>query len=365
MYSHKEATHAERGVSVYSEFDRLEEVIVGRAYSPSAFDYLEDFELKDMLQKILFETEEDLNQLVKIFTDFGCQVVRPEIPLHLNKNGEPYKFDLQTIDFNFPNHPLMPRDTVFTYANTVVECFTGSGGRLLENWAYRDILKNYFHVGSDWRSMPFPLLKNKNTYDDYNKADTILFHAANLIRCGKHIIHSYPTTKNGKWKGKGTEAGLDWMRSQFPAADFIQAPCQGHIDGKIALLKPGVLATWDSEYLPEQLKTWECVKIESPPPFPEHFMKIKKQRFYKDFVKQWLSEWIGYVDETVFDVNMFSLSTEYVITNGYNKQAYDAFRKNGIEGIPWNFRHQYFWDGAIHCVTLDVRRSGGAEDYLC
>ena len=106
------------------------------------------------------------------------------------------------------------------------------------------------------------------------------------------------------------------------------------------------------------------IQANSPNPFPEHFQKIKKQRFYKDFVTQWLKEWIGYVDETVFDVNMFSVSENLVITNGYNKDVFAKLKAFGVEAIPWNFRHQYFWDGAIHCVTLDIRRRGGFEDYF-
>jgi hypothetical protein len=351
-------------VSVYSEFDRLKEVIVGQAYSPSSFNYLKDLELRDMLQKILGETEEDLQVLIKIFEDYSVKVRRPNIELSLNNQESAQVFDLQKFKFTFPNHPLMPRDTLFLYGSKIVETFTGSNGRFLENWAYRELLKDYFLEGADWVSMPMPILQSQGNYVQYQQQREVLFHAANMIRCGKHIISSHPTRAE-KWNGKGTEIGFEWMKRQFPNAEIVQAPCQGHLDGKIALLKPGVLATWDTEYVPECFRKWKHIKIDSPPPFPEHFLKIKKQRFYKDFVKQWLSEWIGYVDETVFDVNMFSLSPELVITNGHNKEAYHQFKLSGIEGIPWNFRHQYFWDGAIHCITLDTRRDGGPENYLC
>jgi glycine amidinotransferase len=292
-------------------------------------------------------------------------VFRPDVPLSLNKQNDPYIFDLQTFQYTFPNHPLMPRDTLFVYGNQIIETFTGSGGRFLENWAYRNILKVCAANGADWQSMPVPMLCNKLTYAEYNNANEVLFHAANMVKCGEHIIVSHPTTKDGVWQGKGTEAGLHWLKKTVGEEKFVQAPCQGHIDGKMALLKPGVVATWDVKYLPDSLQKWSCIQIDSPPPFPEYFMKIKKQRFYKDFVQQWLSDWIGYVDETVFDVNMLSVSPELVITNGYNKEAYTAFKLHGIEAIPWNFRHQYFWDGAIHCVTLDLNRDGGPENYLC
>jgi len=61
---------------------------------------------------------------------------------------------------------------------------------------------------------------------------------------------------------------------------------------------------------------------------------------------------------------MFSVSEELVITNGYNKEIYKQFNKHNIEGWPWHFRHQHFWDGAVHCLTMDTIREGGQEDYF-
>lgn len=193
----------------------------------------------------------------------------------------------------------------------------------------------------------------------------ILFHAANVLKCGRDLFYSQPSVGAHVEKGKGTEVGIEWLKRTV-GGDYRwhAAPCAGHLDGKVALLKPGVLATWDPKFVPEALKGWRQIIVNSPNPFPEYFQKIKKQRFYKDFVTQWLKEWIGYVDETVFDVNMLSVSEKLVITNGYNKDVFEQLKQSGIEAIPWSFRHQYFWDGAIHCVTLDIRRKGEREDYL-
>jgi hypothetical protein len=30
--------------------------------------------------------------------------------------------------------------------------------------------------------------------------------------------------------------------------------------------------------------------------------------------------------------------------------------------VPW--RHRYFWDGGLHCITLDLRRDGTQQDYF-
>ena len=44
--------------------------------------------------------------------------------------------------------------------------------------------------------------------------------------------------------------------------------------------------------------------------------------------------------------------------------AFDHFKKHKVEPIIFNFRHRYFWDGGIHCITQDLYREGKQEDYF-
>jgi N-dimethylarginine dimethylaminohydrolase len=352
-------------VSIFTEFQPLEEVIVGSAYPPNAFSYSEDTELRDGLRKILEETEEDLQVLVKIIEDFGAKVRRPKNLFELGSNGKANRVDLGRFNFTFPNHALMPRDTVMILANKILQTYTRSENRFLENWAYYDLFMEYFSKGADWISAPTPPLSNDTKSYEELSEKLLLFHAANFVKCGTKIFHSQPA--RGEWSGtgKGTIHGLDWFRRQLSSEfNLVPAPCAGHLDGKLAILKPGLVVAWDRNHIPDIMKNWDAIIIEGKSPFPEHFKKIKKRRFYREFVQEWLKEWIGYVDETVFDVNMFSLSPELVITNGFNKECYKKLKSYGVEAIPWNFRHQFFWDGAVHCVTLDTRRRGGLENYF-
>ena len=83
-----------------------------------------------------------------------------------------------------------------------------------------------------------------------------------------------------------------------------------------------------------------------------------------NFVNTWLNDWVGYVEETVFDVNMLSLDENTIICNNYNKKAFEFFKKHKVEPIVFNFRHRYFWDGGVHCITQDLYREGTMEDYF-
>ncbi len=53
-------------INSYTSWQPLEEVIVGRAYSPDYFDFIDNAQVRNQLQQILAETEEDLDNLSRI-----------------------------------------------------------------------------------------------------------------------------------------------------------------------------------------------------------------------------------------------------------------------------------------------------------
>ena len=67
-------------VNSYTSWQPLEEVIVGRAYSPDYFDFIDNAQVRNQLQQILAETEEDLDNLAKTIQDYGAMVQRPDLP---------------------------------------------------------------------------------------------------------------------------------------------------------------------------------------------------------------------------------------------------------------------------------------------
>jgi len=44
---------------------------------------------------------------------------------------------------------------------------------------------------------------------------------------------------------------------------------------------------------------------------------------------------------------------------------FDFFKQQHVEPIITPFRHRFFWDGGIHCITNDIYRAGEAETYVC
>ncbi len=107
-----------------------------------------------------------------------------------------------------------------------------------------------------------------------------------------------------------------------------------------AILKPGVLLSskWDDQLdLAGDFPGWDICKIWDSSIWAAMAVgNLKKKTLmvlgmYKDkllqkslqFVDTYLKEWVGYVSDTVFDVNCLVLDEENVIFSAYNKQVFD------------------------------------------
>jgi hypothetical protein len=101
-------------VSSYTSWQPLEEVIVGRAYSPDYFDFIENAQVRNQLQQILSETEEDLAGLQKTIETYGARVRRPDLP-------DKHNFQQGQINGQgAPLPPLTPRDWQITLGDKLL-----------------------------------------------------------------------------------------------------------------------------------------------------------------------------------------------------------------------------------------------------
>lgn len=332
---------------IWTEWDTLKEIIVGRVYDPQDLDDIEDTEFRNGLQRILEESEEDFYDLSQLLQSYGVKVHRP--------NCE-YKGD-----FRYP--AVCPRDMHIVYGEQIVATIGGDPNRFYERQHYTDIIWNM--TDRRYSAMPTPALPRN--YMPYKSQEGIpLYHAANILKCGDTLLYTAPYNDNTypltRQFGRGTQAGLKWVQDTINAK-WIGLHESGHADGKLALIKPGLLMCWTPDMIPEELKSWDYIQVPKQP-VPEQFWQSKIQPIKAKNVAQWLDSWIGHVDETIFDVNILSVSPELVITNGYDKDIAAQLKRYNVEMVPFDFRHKFFWDGGLHCVTLDLTREGTCESYV-
>lgn len=345
---------------IWTEWDKLTEVIVGRVYDPDQFaneavntEWM-DNEFIDGFSRILQETNEDLDNLSRILQFQSIKVHRPK---RLDYKQETTRM----LDTFLPFPAVCPRDLQFAYGNNILSTVGSEVDRFNESDFFTQILTEKFREGRNLLSMPQPLLSNEEkSYS--NLEGQILYHSANLLKIGDAILYSVPYG-DGR-PGKGTYAGLDWIKRNIGYdVEWVEFQRSGHADGGMCLIKPGLLMVKDRTLIPSQLSDWDVIEIERKP-LSEYFNTITERGWYKDKVSNWLNHWMGKVGETIFDINGLSIDSETLMTNGYDRVMAAKLKEFRVELVPFDFRHRYFWDSGLHCVTLDLSREGSNERYI-
>jgi hypothetical protein len=387
--------------NIWNKWDKLQTVMLGDCYDPTFFREIKNTKVKSALQRIANETQEDLEGFEKVLKDFGCDVIRP----NMNKNDSIMNYTghdgrLMSI----PRSPLQPRDCQLVIGNTLFYTHNDHPGIKQSLDSYNKNFKNIHsplsevsfinHKGEgapDWPSYIDYIERfvNKQPFSDkphiHNELVDILreelpfgfaMPAPSITVVGRDIyVDIY---------GETPPMLIDYyckeFAKMFPTFKINILTIGGHSDGCFHTIKPGAILSldeiqtyndtfpnWDVCYLPDQ--SWEKVKP---------FLQLKRQNQGKwwvpgeedneeftHFVETWLQEWVGYVEETVFDVNVLVLDQHHVCVSQPDNEIVNAFlRKHNMEPVYVPWRHRYFWDGGIHCITLDLRRDGKQQDYF-
>lgn len=207
---------------------------------------------------------------------------------------------------------------------------------------------------------------NEIVYDQY-------INTASTTRVGKDLFFSLGNIIN---KVNEDNFMKKWKKL-FPDYNIHPLSIPGHTDGCFCPVKPGlILSLKGPEFYKDTFPGWEVVTLkgESWNKLRSFMNKKSKTRgrywvpdagdsFY-DYVNEWMDDWVTYVEETVFDLNMLVIDEKNVIVNGHNKIAFDAFERYGVTPHVVNFRHRYFWDGGLHCITSDISREGEQKSML-
>lgn len=338
-------------VNSYTSWQPLEEVIVGRAYDPDYFDFIDQPQVRNQLQQILSETAEDLDNLQKTIEQYGAVVRRPNLP-----DKDTFQ-SWQTAGGGAPLPPLTPRDWQITLGQKLLRVLPIN--ELDEVCAtYGDQVVNPH--GATWD--PNCILNGAS--------------ASCIVRVGRDVFFD----NSDFLKPEQTR----WIVDNVLGPDYRihEAVTDGHGDAVFAILKPGVILSSKHDVnlnFERDFPGWDVCKIwDSSIWAAMEVGKFKEENFngawyiqgqtptaeFTQFVDKYLSSWVGFVSETVFDVNCLVLDEENVIFSAYNKQVFDFCKKHKINPIISELRHSYFWDGGISCCTQDIRRRGGLETYL-
>lgn len=369
--------------SVYQHWDPLKVCVVGRSYPPEFYSWIQVPHVRSLFEKIAIETEEDYQNIIKKLQSFGVQVLRPELPKTTFVNGR------------YVSPPMTPRDYTVMIGNKFYENFDPilQFKNFYKNvkspdWPECHSIEEFYNLPSwiqnECREVHGLSLDLKHPYQHIY--DQIRSQGNQIKSHVNPIFNGAMVSRIGRDLYFGTnhyEQDQNHLRFLI-SAEFTHTRNHivntgGHSDGTYCPVCPGLIISlqdvptyantfpdWEVVYLPGQ--SWSKVL-----PFLDLKLKNKGKWWIPGFerdndvvntVEQWLGHWTGYVEETVFDVNMLIVDPKNVMVFNYNKQVFDALDRYGITAHVVPFRHRYFWDGGIHCVTSDLHREGSMQDYF-
>jgi hypothetical protein len=327
----------------------LKHVCVGQSYCREFYEPIKNSKVRESLQKIAVETEEDYTNLIKVLKSFDIKVSRPAIDENLtivdfiDGSGRINYESAQSFTL-IPRPPMQPRDSFLIIGSKVLP--TNHEFNSFKNSIFSNDLTSV--IANDMiQQFDAPLATVIG--------DTI------ILDCQEHAwLYKYFSTQFNEYKIKPVYIG-------------------GHNDAVYSVIKPGVLiSTYHYDNYKETFPGWSVkyIKNQSWNAIPG-WRKIKHSNVNKwwapdslvnsefsNFINTWLDHWLGYVTETVFDVNLLQIDTDVVLVNNYNKEMFDFLKKHKVEPIICPFRHRFFWDGGIHCITNDLYREGEKESYV-
>lgn len=348
----------------YCTFHPLKTAIVGDVFEFEQFNHLKNDKILSPLKKVIEETKEDLESLADTLKGLDVEVLRP--------NMQETPVDLSTYA---RKPPQQVRDDMAIVGDNVY-----IANNLPE---YQHILdripdKNKFYpkryMNYSDPSFTFDMnINDPRTPDQQRLLSTSFIHLL-----GKDLF--WGTNQPG-WKDSPliSHHKEKWENEGFRVNIQATEEMGGHGDATWCILKPGVIVTLhDLQNYEEKFPGWDILYLEDKYwDQLSDFRKMKKKVGGKwwiageedndqliDYVESWLGDWVGYCEETVFEVNMLSINSNCVLVNNYNKEVFEFFKKQDIEPIICKQRHRYFWDGGVHCLTQDLYREGEQESYL-
>ena len=252
-------------------------------------------------QRIIEETNQDLDTLATTLRSLGVEVLRPE-PLNFQTHDGMYNY--------------CPRDRLLVHGNTIVNPAMMYPCRDMELQCYHDIVD----AVENYHFMP--------------RNEGMTLDAANVCRLGKDKMLFLESAS-------GNRKAYEWLCSVFPdvTIELCNFYAGVHIDSTVVPLREGLVLLNGSRVTesncPKVFDDWEKIFVDD----------VESQDFYQ---YPYASKWIG--------LNMLSVDPTTVILDQRQISLARLLEKKGFTTIPMDLRHSRTLGGGFHCVTLDLWR---------
>jgi hypothetical protein len=360
--------------------------MVGKTYPPDFYSWIKNNSTRRKFEKLAEETEEDYQCLVNLLENkFNVKTVRPEFPKDT---------DCLFVDGKWVQPPTAPRDYFLMIHDRFWVPKVPNASHAW-NVYYRKHKKEEWPDGiarpedlnindrSFWQGFDDFRIKDQTHLDYKLKFYDHIFN--DILKQGNKIVYTKHDFINGCFVSRlgknlifATQTYHDnkndlsnKVNQLFPGTQNKIVDAQGHGDAVYCPVTPGLIISLnDISTYKDTFPDWEVVYLPDSDYAHmrkfEQSMKINKGRWFmpgfeKDqnlihLVDYYFDEWVGEVHETVFDVNILVVDPKNIIVSSHNDRVEQACARYGIDVHVSPFRHKYFWDCGIHCITNDLSR---------
>ena len=392
----------------YTPYKKLKTVVLGSFYTADYFDFIDNPAIRNPLQQIATEVNEDLDYYARVLESHGCHVLRPNL-VSVEKFVSHYQ---QYQQFILP--PLQPRNSFSVIGDTlyqinkdgqvgILECLQSYNNNIVDLTAHNTV---WFHKSIE---------EKKSCYN--SQLDKWYRHAKYMELAGPDWPDFYEYVQ-GKRSNlphiaeemKSFELDLEYDRKEFntllgpnifPTELGLVIDCNeycdyktwfcnltnysgpiieinttaAHTDGCFIVLGnktivgidplidyakffPGysLVGISNSHYI-DYVNRLSPLKQENNLIWYRWQVQGQETNFqFIDFVEKYMREWTGYAYETAFDVNVLAIDETTVCVIGSDPAVINQLNNRGIECITIPWRHRFFIDCGLHCLTLDLDR---------
>lgn len=322
-------------INSHDSWSPLKEVWLGDVYPRSWYDHLEP-RVRDVFRDLTDITQQDLDAISQTLTDLGIRVRRPVYDSidHYLRDGQLIKPE------------ICPRDTNLVLGDTLYTGWSPSAAWQRIRDQYRTVPGNHIHC-----------------------VEITRLNGANVVRVGRDIIID-------------TDIFEFRYANQFPSDYRVTMVNNGgHMDGCFAILRPGLLlANHYFDAYDTTFPGWEIIFLDDPefgaspstgyqqcyPVYNGKFWDttVGTNSTFNQHIIDHALDWVGCYTETYFELNCLVVDPNNVVMLSKNLQLERRLAAHGIT-VHWvPFRARSFWDGAMHCLTLDVTRDSKLCDYF-
>lgn len=320
-------------INSHNSWSRLREVWLGDVYPAAWYEHLQPA-VRDVFQELTAITQQDLTAIQQTLESFDIVVQRPQYQ--------------RIEDFleqdNLVKPDICPRDRYLVLGNQLLTPYTST--------------RAWDHVIDEYRAQGAQVTQGCSH----------IINGANVVRVGRDVIIDRDC--------------FDYKyQNEWPEYRVQVVANGGHLDGCFAILRPGlILANHYFEDYDSTFPGWEVIMLDNPTyhaaphtgyqqPYPVYNGKfwnttVGTNRTFNEHIIAHALDWVGCYTETYFELNCLVIDENNVIMLAENAELAETLAQHSIT-VHWvPFRARSFWDGAMHCLTVDIRRDSAIEDFF-